>query len=102
MLFGSPLWIGVACGLILLDLLRPLFAVRIGGGEPGVLALVVRRCVLGLFARTCGFFGLVVVVTAGAFCGASAPSAPSVSSFSPSVVGSGPPLTMISIAFLIF
>ena len=71
----------------------------IGDVEPGVLALVVQRCVLGLFARTCRFVGLVVVVTAGACCGASEPSAPSVSSSSPSVFGNGPLLMITWIAF---
>ena len=40
--------------------------VTIGAVIPGVLALVVRRCVRGFVARTRGLVGLVVVVIGGA------------------------------------
>ena len=54
----------------------------IGGGAPGVLRLVCRRCVLGFSLRTRGFVGLVLVVIVGA----DAPT-PSVAAASPSEVG---------------
>ena len=68
----------------------------INGKLPGVFARVVRRCVLGLLARTRGAVGFVLVVI-GTGCACS----PSVAACSPSVVGSCLPATIVSMAFLI-
>ena len=92
---------GAACRFYLFDLLLVSLAAVIGGMESGVLSLVSLRCVLGLFARTRGFVGLVVVVTVGACGSVFTTSAPSVLCSSPHIFGNGPPSIMMRIAFLI-
>ena len=94
-LFGSPVSRGAptqSCNLGDLLVCRP--SVAMGGAAPGVLCRVCLRYVLGLFLRTRGFVGLVIVVTAGA--GALTPS---VAAFSPSEAGKAPPFIIASIAF---
>ena len=75
------------------DLLTVGSTVTMGGAAPGVLRRVLLRCVLGLFLRTRGFVGLVLVVTdIGCVC------SPSVAASTPSEVGTAPPLMIVSIA----
>ena len=96
-LFGSSDWNGmIYSGSNLLDLLLAGSSTTIGGKVPGVLARVALRCVLGFWARTRGFVGLVLMVI-GTGCACS----PSVVAFSPSVVGNLPPATIVSMARLI-
>ena len=101
-LFGSALRGAAASGFSLLDRRLLSSIAVIGGVVPGVFALVCLRCVLGFCSRTRGLVGFVEVVMIGACVVVFATSSPSVFSFSPSVVGSGPPLTMISMAFFDF
>ena len=100
-LLGSALCSGAASEFSLLDLCLLSNVAAIGGVDQGVFARVSLRCVLGFLSRMRGLVGLVDVVIVGACVCASAPSSPSVLFFSPSVAGTGPPLMMISIAFLI-
>lgn len=97
LLFGSLDSIGmIPSGFSLLDLRLAGSSVTINGKVPGVFARVAFRCVLGFSARTRGAVGLVLVVI-GTGCACS----PSVGAFSPSVVGSCPPATIVSMACLI-
>ena len=100
-LFGSALCGAAASGFSLLDRRLLSSIAVIGGVVPGVFALVCFRCVLGFCSRTRGLVGFVEVVMTGACVVGCTTSSPSVFSFSPSVAGSWPPLTMTSIAFLI-
>ena len=97
LLFGSSDWSGtISSGSNLLDLLLAGSSVTIGGKVPGVLARVVLRCVLGRWARTRGFVGLVLVVI-----GTGCTCPPSVIALSPSVAANWPPATIVSMARLI-
>ena len=97
LLFGSSDWSGMICsGSNLLDLLLAGSSVTIGGKVPGVLARVVLRCVLGFWARTRGFVGLVLVVI-----GTGCTCSHSVVDLSPSVVDNWPPATIVLMARLI-
>ena len=94
-LFGSPVGRGAptpSCNLG--DLLVRASPVTMGVAAPGVLRRVCLRCVLGLFLRTRGFVGLVLVVTVCA----GAPT-PSVAASSPSEAGKARPFIIASIAF---
>ena len=96
-LFGSLDWSGmISSGSNLLDILLAGSAVTIGGKIPGVLVRVVLRCVLGFWARTRGFVGLVLVVI-----GTGCTCPPSVVDSSPSVVDSWLPVMIVSMARLI-
>ena len=97
MLFGSVASTGMMPSWFsLLDLRLVGASVAINGNLPGVFARVVRRCVLGLLARTRGAVGFVLVVI-GTGCACS----PSVAACSPSVAGSCLPATIVSMAFFI-
>ena len=97
MLFGSVASTGMMPSWFSLFDLRLVGASFVINGKlPGVFARVVRRCVLGLLARTRGAVGFVLVVI-GTGCACS----PSVAACSPSVAGSCLPATIVSMAFLI-
>ena len=93
-LFGPPVGRGATPSFNLGDLLVGASVVTMGGAVPGVLRRVCLKCDLGLFLRTCGFFGLVLVVTVVA----GGPT-PSVAAFSLSGVGNVSPLIIASIVF---
>ena len=68
-----------------------------GDAASGILRRVCLRCVLGLFLRTRGFVGLLLVVT-----GADGAPTPSVPASSPSEVGKVLPLIIVLIDFFKF
>ena len=96
-LLGDPVALGPsAVGSNLLDLHMVGSSVTMRGVAPGVLALVVLRCVLGFCLRTRGFVGFVLVII-----GSIGRCSSSVATFSPSEVGTAPPCIITLMAFLI-
>ena len=94
-LFGSPVGRGTPTPSFNLgDLLVGASPATMGGAAPGVLRRVCLRCVLGLFLRTRGFVGLVLVVTVGVVA-----LTPYVAASSPSEVGKARPFIIASITF---
>ena len=93
-LFGSPVGHTVIPSFNLGDLCVGASSATISGAAHGVLRRVCLRCVLGLFLRTRGFVGLVLVVT-----GVAGVPTPSVDAFSLSEVGNVPPFIIVSITF---
>ena len=93
-LFCSPVGRVAIPSFNLGDLYGGVSSVTIGGAVPGVLRSVCLRCVIGLFLRTHGVVGLVLVVA-----GVDGIPTPSVADFLPSEVDNVPPFIIVLIVF---